>query len=206
VLLAVIIRSFEGSLISEFFVALSCAGAIPIAIAAAYIAENVAKRRWLSGRWIRISDEGMVAASDPNEEHFYDWNGHMSLTKWYFRLSGFRRGGRERRIPAEWLCMCIQVQQDEHRFVAFAYMPVGKAEQYLDDSRFQELRPGDYEESRLFSRWFSPPKRPEIPTKILAGKQGHFWLAERKRWDKGMEFEIDDFNFLMNEIAQRVID
>ena len=190
------------SLISDFYFALSCVGALPLAIGTAGAVEYFAKRRWLSGRAIELTDEGMLVTTDPKEEVAYFWKGHMSMTKWYFRLSGYRRGGRERRIPSDWLCVCCQIQQDDNRFVSFSYMPKVKAEPFLEDSRFQELRPGEFEENSLFRRWFSPPNRPEIPTKVLAGKQGHFWLAERRRWSEGMEFEQGDFFTLMEILNQ----
>ncbi|MFN2190086.1 MAG: hypothetical protein ACK2T3_15075 [Candidatus Promineifilaceae bacterium] len=205
-LLATIIRSFQDSIISDFWVSLSCAGALPLAIGAAGLSEYFAKRYWLSGRSISLSSEGMLVADNPGAEVFYDWNGFMALTKWYFQLSGYRRGGRERRIPSKWYCLCCQVQQDEHRFVAYTYSPKEKAESFLEGSRVEELRPGEFESSSLFRRWFSPPNRPEIPTKILAGKQGHFWLAEKRRWSQGMEFETSDFQALIDELDRRIED
>jgi len=206
ILFAVILRSFSGSLISDFYFALSCLGAIPLSIAAAGIVEYAAKRRWHSGRSLVVSDEGIVATVDPEIEQRYSWDGHMSVTKWYFRLGGYRRGGRERRIPADWLCFCCQVQQDEDRFVIFSYIPEEEAGQFIEDNRFFQLRPGEFYEESAFRRWLTPPSRPDIPTKVLAGKTGHFWLAERRRWTKGMELEIRDFVRFMDVLKQRVVE
>jgi len=206
IILAIFLRSLSGSLVSEFYFALSCLGAIPLSIAAAGIVEYVAKQRWHSGRSLVVGGEGIVATVDPEKEQRYSWDGHMSVIKWYFRLGGYRRGGRERRIPADWLCFCCQVQQDEDRFVIFSYMPEEKAGQFIEDKRFHELRPGDFYEDSAFRRWLTPPNRPDIPTKVLAGKEGHFWLAERRRWTKGMELEIMDFVRFMEVVKQRVVE
>jgi hypothetical protein len=73
-----------------------------------------------------------------------------------------------------------------------------------EQNRFLELRPSEYIQGSVFRRWLTPPSRPEIPTKVLVGKQGHFWLAERRRWNEGLELEIEDFFVFMEEVNQRV--
>lgn len=205
-ILAMVIRSIEDSLASDFYFALSCAGAMALSIGAAGASEYYTKRRWLSGRSVTLNNEGMIAKEKNGEQAYFAWDGHMSLVKWYIRLSGYRKGGRERRVQSDWYCICCQVQQDEDRFVAFSYMPEEKASQFIGDKWFVELHPGEYEQNSILRRWLSPPKRPAIPIKVLAGKQGHFWLAERRRWADGMEFEEDDFFVLFNELDRRVVD
>jgi hypothetical protein len=96
------------------------------------------------------------------------------------------------------------LQQDESRIIVYSYMPEERAGQFMEDNRTLELRPGEYIQSSVFRRWFTPPGRPEIPTKVLVGKQGHYWLAERRRWNEGMELDIDDFFLFMEEVNRRV--
>jgi hypothetical protein len=205
-ILAMIIRSFEESLVSDFYFILSCAGAMALSIGAAGLSEYYTKSRWLSGRSLLINKQGMITTEKDGEKAYFTWDGHMSLVKWYIHLSGYRKGGRERRVQSDWYCVSCQVQQDEDRFVAYTYMPEEKAGQFFDDKRFLQLRPGEFEQNSMLRRWLTPPKRPNIPTKVLAGKQGHFWLAERRRWSDGMEFEIDDFFVILNELDRRVVD
>lgn len=203
-ILAAILRSLSGSLISDFYVAVSCVGALLVSIGAAGLSEYIAKRKWPSGRSVVIDNDGIVATVGPAEELHLTWAGHISIVKWYFHISGYRRGGRERRIPSGWYCISCQVQQDEFRFIVFTYMPEQQARQFKADNRFLELRPGDYFRSSMFRRWLTPPSRPEIPTKVLAGKQGHYWLAERRRWNEGMELDIEEFIVFMDVVNRRV--
>jgi hypothetical protein len=203
-MLTIILRSLSGTLISSFYFILSCAGALVLSIGAAGLAEYSAKRWWLSGRSIILNHDGIVATVDPPETLSFFWAGHNSLVRWYSHLSGYRRGGRERRVPAAWLCISCQLQQDESRIIVYSYMPEERAGLFIDDKRFLELRPGEYIQSSVFRRWLSPPSRPEIPTKVLVGKQGHYWLAERRRWNEGMELSIDDFFLFIEEVGRRV--
>jgi hypothetical protein len=96
------------------------------------------------------------------------------------------------------------LQQDESRIIVYSYMPEERAGPFMEDNRTLELRPSDYIQSSVFRRWLSPPSRPEIPTKVLIGKQGHYWLAERRRWNEGLELNIDDFFIFMEEVNRRV--
>jgi hypothetical protein len=203
-ILAAILRSFSGTLISDFYFALSCAGGVILAIGAAGLAEYIAKRRWSSGRSLTLNDGGLVAIVEPPEKLQFSWDGHNSVVRWYTRLRGYRRGGRERRVSADWLCVACQLQQDESRVIVFAYMPEDQAQSLMEDKRFQELRPGDFYKTNLFRRWFTPPSRPDIPTKVLVGKKGHFWLAERRRWNEGLELDIEDFFVLLDELDRQV--
>ncbi len=202
--LSAIFRSFTGSLVSEFYFALSCIVAIPLAIGAAGLSEYLAKRRWPSGRSVELNDEGILATISKDATYRFHWDGHISAVKWYFWLKGYRRGGRERRVPSGWLCVAYQMQQDENRFIVFSYMSEKLASNILDDNRFLELKPADYYRSSVIKKIFSPPSRPDIPTKVLAGKQGHYWLAERRRWTDGMELEVEDFQVFLNVVNQKV--
>jgi hypothetical protein len=203
-ILSVILRSFTDSLVSEFYIALSCILALPLAIGAAGLSEFVAKRRWPSGRSVSFDNRGVLATTDKDKSFTYRWDGHISAIKWYFHMKGYRRGGRERRIPAGWLCVACQLQQDEHRFIVYSYMSVKAASQIIADNRFMELRPAEFYQTSVIRKMISPPTRPEIPTKVLAGKQGHYWMAERRRWTEGMELELGDFQLFLDIVDKRI--
>ena len=122
-----------------------------------------------------------------------EWEKRLAATKWYFTLKGYPRGGRERRVPSSWLCLACQLQQDEHRLVVFGYLPPDKAERLVEDGKFHLIRPADLYDSGPFRRRLSSTDRPKLPTSILAGKDGQYWLAERRRWSDGLELTAADF-------------
>jgi hypothetical protein len=41
------------------------------------------------------------------------------------------------------------------------------------------------------------PARPELPTEVIAGESGRYWLAERNRWQEGVELAPGDFETLL---------
>ena len=120
----------------------------------------------------------------------------------YFRLSGYPRGGRERRVSDKWLCVCTELQQDDNRVNTFAFMPPEMAAPLIAPTTgrtsFHILNPAEIYTSDLRSR-FGPPARPTIPTTLLHSKDGRYWLAERRRWEIGIELTAADFMTIMNE-------
>ncbi len=47
-----------------------------------------------------------------------------------------------------------------------------------------------------------PPSRPDIPNRLLQSKDGRYWLAERRRWEYGIELTPDDFGTLMRVVLE----
>lgn len=179
--------------IREFALPLSCVTGLLVGLGIAGLAEQVLKRRWHSGRVVILGSDG-VEVRVPNKETVYlDWAKRLIATKWHFSLKGFPRGGRERRLPSSWFCLGCQVQQDEHRLVVFGYLPPNKAKPLLEDGAFHEIRPSDLYDLGPLRRRFAATDRPKLPASLLTGKDGQFWLAERRRWSVGLELSSADF-------------
>ena len=51
-------------------------------------------------------------------------------------------------------------------------------------------------------RW-GATTRPDLPSDLLAGEDGRYWIAERRRWDEGLELTADDFIALVDFIEQK---
>ncbi len=202
---------------------LSCIGAIPLALAIVWGVELTLKRYWHSGLTLVLDDVGVYvedkrsgqlpleaeAKGETDEPAFY-WARPMRYTNWYFRLSGYSRGGRERRVPPKWFCLACEFQQDDNRLNLFAFMPPEQAEALIKQKKgalaFHQIHPAELHTSTIRSR-FGPPTRPSIPNQLLHSKEGRYWLAERRRWEQGIELTADDFETLLHhaEVHQVVL-
>jgi hypothetical protein len=127
------------------------------------------------------------------------WYGNLSQINWYFRLSGYPRAGQERRAPAKWLCLATELHQDGARLNVYTLMSPERAAALIDNPRlaFQRLNPADLYDHSARTR-IGPPSRPAIPNAVLHSKDGRYWLAERRRWEYGVELTPDDFTTLMD--------
>jgi hypothetical protein len=184
---------------------LSCVGALPIALGFIWGLERFLKRVWHSGLSIALDPRGLFvddrrdgAKPRPADEPAMTWSANMSQLRWYFRLSGYARGGRERRVPAKWLCLAAELQQDEARLSVYTFMPPDKAAVWIETPRqgFHFINQAELYQSSARSR-FGPPVRPTIPQHLLQTKDARYWLAERRRWEFGIELTPDDFATLL---------
>lgn len=189
---------------SEYTGLISCVGTLPLALGVVLIAEKGLKRIWPSGRRLRLDDSGLRVSDRNREERQFIWNGNLTQLSWYFQLSGYQRGGPERRVPKRWLCLACQLQQEEDRLIVYTLLPPKKAddllERYNSAWKFHQITPADVYTDTFMSR-LGPPLRPEIPAKVLAGKDGRYWLAERRRWQEGFELTATDFETFLRTVV-----
>jgi hypothetical protein len=203
-----LVRLFEAvapSAIVDYSVFLACVGAMPLALLVIWVLEKLLKRVWHSGLSIALYDRGiaiqnrhpMQDETEPNSLAIM-WSGSFNQLCWYFRLSGYPRGGRERRLPVKWLCLATELQQDESRLVVFTFMPPAQAEFWTKEpaNRFHPINPTELYDNSVRSR-IGPPSRPVIPNRLLQSKDARYWLAERRRWESGIELAPEDFATLL---------
>lgn len=67
---------------------------------------------------------------------------------------------------------------------------------------YHEIVPGKFFETSAVGRFFKAPERPELPASLLAGKDGIYWLAERRRWIEGLELTRQDFLATVEQIER----
>ncbi len=190
---------------ADYIYVLSCAGGLPIGLAISWVVEQGLKRVWHSGNSVKLDETGLQLQTRTGEEQMIDWDHHIAVTNWYFQLSGYMRGGRERRVPTKWFCLASQLRQEDQRVLIFTYLPPRKAITWLEEKNseitFHEIKPRDIDTSTLRDR-FMAPTRPEIPKQVLAGKDGTYWLAERRRWTEGVELTPQDFTTFMHYLKR----
>lgn len=190
----------------DYSVFLSCAGSLPIALLFIWVLEKILKRVWHSGLGIALDDRGLYVHDQrgetpvqPSSEPAMKWSNNMGQLRWYFRLSGYPRGGRERRVPAKWLCLAAELQEDESRLSVYTFMPPDKADAWTQNPKetFRIIDPAELYKSSTRTR-FGPPERPNLPTHLLQTKEARYWLAERRRWEYGIELTPEDFATLLD--------
>ena len=198
----------QGSLLIEFTTALSCIGAVPLALLFGWLVERYLKKTWLSGQEFELSGSELhfrgISPEDGSPVTYnLEFKQRVNLTRWYFHLTGYPKAGRERLVSDKWICMACQMQQDDERVIAYSYMPPEDAARWIDNEKlrepFHELSLSWlYKESGRRLR--SPGTRPKIDSELLAGPDGRYWIAERRRWAEGLELAPGDFELLMAHI------
>lgn len=188
--------------ISEYAFALSCFGAFPVSVGVIWVAEKYMKQRWPSGRTVTLLVDGVSVQTESGN--------NVSLTKtqdilpmaWYFDLRGWQRGGRERRVPQSWYCLAVELKAGKEHIIVYTYLPPNQAQRWLETAvkpSFYQIYPQKVYDNSLRKR-MTGPSRPEIPPEIITGKDGPYWLAERRRWIEGFELPAQEFESFMNHI------
>ena len=190
--------------VGGFALPISCVIGLLVALGIAAVAEHLLKQRWHSGRGLVMDEHGIEAQLADDSSISLGWDKRMAATKWYFSLKGYPRGGRERRVPASWLCLGCQLQQDEHRLVVFGFLPRTKAESLLEDGDFHEIRPAELYDLGPFRRRLASTDRPKLPASLLTGKGGPYWLAEKRRWASGLELTAEDLAIFIEIVDSHV--
>lgn len=199
--------------LTDYAVFLSCLGSIPLALAAVWGVEHLLKRIWPSGLSLALDETGLYVEDRRSERQalkgeaaleagqpVFQWAKPMRFTNWYFRLDRYTRGGRERRVSPKWFCLATELQQDENRLIVFTFMPPQQADELFhkkhDPLAFHQILPAELQTDSLRGR-LGPPSRPSIPNQLLHSKDGRYWLAERRRWEQGIELTPQDFETLL---------
>lgn len=177
---------------------LSCLAAIPVSLTISAVGEWFLKRSWHSGRVLRMEPDGLVLSIPQQADIYIDRHKIINTLWWQISLSGYARGGRERRIPASWYVMAGQLLQDDARIIIYCYAPPQRRRKWSDRFEFEKLKPDDVYNTS-FSARLGSPNRPEIPPDVIAGRQGRYWLAERNRWRDGFEMTPADFEQFLEQ-------
>lgn len=201
-----LLEAFAPPSLLDYTIFLSCVGGLPIALLIIWLLEKLLKRVWHSGLSLVLDERELIVHDRHDgataETPALRWAENFSRLNWYFRLRGYSRGGRERRVPAQWLCLAMELQQDERRLNVYSLMPPETAAAFVDNPKqgFHILNPAEIYDNSVRSR-IGPPSRPNIPNRLLQSKDGRYWLAERRRWEYGIELSPEDFAVLMQHVT-----
>jgi hypothetical protein len=197
----------------DYVTFLSCLGAIPLALVMVWGVEKLLRRVWHSGLSFLVDQAGITVRDrrtgqglGPSAAPDIAWSEPVGLTNWCFTLGSYPRGGRERRINKDWLCLASELQQEDARLVVFCFMPPARAEATLADkhANFHTLNMAELYGTSFRGR-IGPPTRPALPNHLLHSKDGRYWLAERRRWEFGVELSAEDYLVFLSR-AQAAFD
>lgn len=208
-LVRLLLLRFAPEVWSDYAVFLACIGALPFALFVVWLVEMALKRYWHSGTSLELNTASVtlhardiVSETDAAYgEPAIIWSQNFSQINWHFRLAGYARGGRERRVPAKWQCVATELQQDDTRINVYTFLPPEMADALTQQDRFDFhlLNPAELYDTSVRAR-IGPPSRPSIPNHLLHSKDGRYWLAERRRWLYGIELSSDDFITLLTSV------
>lgn len=189
----------------DFTFLIACAGSLVLGLAAVWGMEKGLKRIWHSGRTITLNEQGIQVQDGDLPPYTLSWQGNITQLFWRFTLKGYKRGGRERRVPEKWICLAVQVQEGEERVIIYTYSSLKQVEEMMARHGrvpFQEVFPAEVYATDARSRYLSAPSRPDkIPAEVLAGKDGKYWLAEQRRWLEGFELTHEDFEQFISTVT-----
>lgn len=181
----------------------TCIAAFPLSLLLVWPVEQGLKKMWPSGRTVSLDQQGVTASFSGDSQVGIQWSEPITPLYWSFPLSGYKRGGRERRVPKGWHCLSSELRYGEKQITVFTYMPPKKGaalrEAGGDEQPFRQLDPEELHPGGIRGK-MGPPSRPEITSKVIAGKDGRWWLAERRRWSDGLELTPSDFQLFISEV------
>jgi hypothetical protein len=183
----------------DYVVLIACAGALPLGIGLAAGVERLLKQFWRSGKTVVVDGTAVTLHQNETARREIYWARPFQLTGWFFSLNGYPRGGRERNFPDSHYCLALQLQQEENRLICFCFLDGKSLEQWRQMETFHEIKPAELFEGGFTSR-FTLPTRPQLSAQLLAGPSGRYWLAERNRWQEGVELSPDDFSLLWQRL------
>lgn len=200
--LRALFSSFGTTWMAEYAFALSCGGAFPLAVGVIWAAEQYMKRHWPSGRTVTLLGNGIQVQTETGETVALTQDQGVVPLGWYFSLRGWQRGGRERRVPQDWLCLALELKASKDQIIVYTYLPEDKVQLWLNTKTnvsFHKIYPTDVYDNSMRAR-LKGPGRPEIPAEVITGKDGKYWLAERRRWTEGFELPAPEFEIFIDHI------
>lgn len=202
-----LVTLLSGGQVRDFNLVVSCVGAFPFAFLVIFLTELILKRTWPSGITLELQSaptQMLTLRTDQGNHRPFTLGESYAQLNWFFSLKGYPRGGRERRPSNRWFCMAIEVQQDDEQLSLYAYMPPKRMEALTQEEEtavsFHQIFPPDLYDTSIRAR-IGQPTRPNIPTDIIRSTSGRYWLAERRRWQDGIELSPDDFETLVQFLA-----
>ena len=164
-------------------------------------------KQWLpSGVVLTLEDEG-ITLERPTEEEPLKLTHPLAEPPLYWRreLSGRGHTTRERQIPKGWYCYACQIQNEEDKIVVHAYVPHNRVKEVDDGAAFRPLDLKELHESgkggSQMAHWRNYGTLPNIPSSLIVGDNGRYWLGERLRWERGIELQIEDFKQVLQHLS-----
>ena len=192
------------------WVILSSCLAVPAGLLLMKLADNVLKRVWRSGHAVSVADSKLTVTDTAAEQDLvFDLAETYRITPWNFEFGPYARFGRERQIKDGWYCFALQLTQEKQKYIACTFVSPKQGESWKQEyPEFYQLDMTEIYETGLTSRvvqFRQPSGRPDLPSGLVSSEAGPFWLAERSRWQQGVEYTPEDFSTLFEFLQARLV-
>lgn len=187
------------------FTILSICGAVPVGLLLMKLADVVLKRMWHSGREIHLTATEICFQEPNTAARCFPLDESTQIGRWCFKFEPYARIGRERQIKNGWYCFAVQLQYDGRRLIAHTFLNPRQAAAQLSQAPFHTLDMGKIYEISMTNRlqqFWAPSGRPELPASLIVGENGRYWMAERNRWEEGVELAAEDFATLIKSLPK----
>jgi len=156
-------------------------GGLLLAAAATYILEQQLKRRWQSGRVVRLDADGVALMRKQAASIQLPVTPEVQRLRWHFVIN------RRTRVPKGWHMVALALAEEDTYLTVFTLVSPEDYKALDPDGAFIRLKKQDDNEKSL----------------RLAGEQRRLHKAESMRWHEGVEMSLDDFK-TYNEHIERL--
>lgn len=164
---------------------LASIGALVVAAVMTQYFERQLKRRWPSGRQLRVSSNTLELLKDEQSIHKVTFSADSRLLRWYFTVQ------RRSRVPKGWAMVALAVQDENATVAAYTLMSPQQLEQINANEKFTLLQ--------------KPVSGAATTEELrLAGLQKRLHEAEQLRWQDGAEMTLADFTTLAETIERYI--
>lgn len=185
---------------AQQWVLISACGALPLGLVLTKAADIALKRVWRSGRQIVLADESLTFQQPKLPDVVLANPPSLRVGRWFYEFEAYPRIGRERQIQNGWFCAAVQVEGENGRLIAQTYITPKQMAQLHQIAAWQRLQMMELYQLDLSMRvrqFMAPNGRPPIPPALITGDNGRYWLAEKRRWEEGLELTFEDFVVLV---------
>ncbi|NDJ51841.1 MAG: hypothetical protein GYB68_02010, partial [Chloroflexi bacterium] len=153
------------------------------------IVERLLKQVWPSGHILTLEDSQIKVKRRSGEQAEIVWNQHVNALAWHFEIRKVRT-----RVPRGWYCVALQLNQDDESLALYTLIKPDEAQALPLWQHFEQL----------ISRKRPPRKAGDDgPTLKEVTAQEQLWIAEKERWEVGLEMTPEDFAALLQVLAKR---
>jgi len=157
-------------------------GVSAISIGGALLVDRTLRKIWPSGRWLKVEQGALVYHDKDGAETVVALNPKARMIVWHFVIQQNRTW-----VPRGWYCVACQLAQGETQLTPYAFLKPEQAAMLPRWRAFQEVIP----------RKDLVRRDAELPD-----DQIRLRLAERTRWESGIELFADDFHELVVALDQ----
>jgi len=165
-------------------ICVSLIGAIVIGVGGSWLVEQGLLNIWRSGKWLVLDDNHVEIRTRRSQPISINWAGHINVQTWYFVVTRGRA-----LVPRGWYCLACRLAQDEQIVLLYTFTKPDEAQKLSQWPAFEQL---------ISSK--RAPKLGEEQLLTKVAEQSQLRIAEKERWENGVEMASKDFFELVKEM------